>query len=101
MDALPDSEITTALAALHGGWVRSDDGTAITRDLEFADFSTAFGFMTAVALDAQAANHHPHWSNGYAQVRISLSTHDAGGLTGRDFALAARVDAHAAGFGAA
>ena len=53
----------------------------------FADFRTAFAFMTRVALAAERADHHPEWSNVYNRVDVRLTTHDAGGLTGRDFAL--------------
>jgi 4a-hydroxytetrahydrobiopterin dehydratase len=60
--------------------------------IEFSDFVEAFGFMTRVALVAEAMDHHPDWSNVYNRVVIGLSTHDAGGLTPLDFALASRVD---------
>ncbi|HEY4244703.1 MAG TPA: 4a-hydroxytetrahydrobiopterin dehydratase [Kofleriaceae bacterium] len=67
-------------------------GGALQRSFEFADFIAAFGFMTRVALLAQAANHHPDWSNTYNKVTIRLSTHDAGGITAADFALARAID---------
>ena len=73
------------------------DGTAIARQFRFADFSQAFGFMTRVALAAETLDHHPDWSNVYSTVDITLSTHDAGGLTELDFTLAAKIDAIAAG----
>lgn len=95
MDILSDDEITAALCE-RPDWVLADDGRSISRSLRFEDFSAAFGFMTAVALDAQAANHHPDWSNSWATVDITLSTHSAGGLTDADFALAERIDHHAA-----
>jgi 4a-hydroxytetrahydrobiopterin dehydratase len=59
----------------------------------FRDFVAAFGFMTRVALAAERANHHPEWLNVYDRVEITLTTHDAGGLTGLDLALAEQVDA--------
>lgn len=65
----------------------------LERTLRFADFQTAFGFMASVALAAEALNHHPEWFNVYGTVRIRLTTHDAGGITERDFALARRIDA--------
>ena len=65
---------------------------ALTRDVRFADFSAAWGFMSRVALAAEAANHHPEWSNVYSRVSITLTTHDAGGLTELDLRLAATVD---------
>lgn len=84
-------------AALAGApaWSRSEDGRAIRRSVKFKDFAAAFGFMTAVAIDAQALDHHPDWSNSWATVEISLSTHSEGGLTRRDFTLAAKIDARA------
>ena len=66
---------------------------AITRDFVFADFSEAFAFMTRVALLAETMNHHPEWSNVYRTVSITLSTHDAGGLTELDTRLAKAIDA--------
>lgn len=68
------------------------DGAALTRQFTFADFSAAWGFMTRVALLAEKHDHHPNWSNVYNRVTIALSTHDAGGLTKRDTALAAAID---------
>ena len=62
------------------------------RELTFADFSEAFAFMTRVALAAEAANHHPDWSNSWNKVVIDLVSHDADGLTERDVALATRVN---------
>ncbi|HEX8216316.1 MAG TPA: 4a-hydroxytetrahydrobiopterin dehydratase, partial [Allosphingosinicella sp.] len=62
----------------------------------FRDFSEAFGFMTRVAIEAEKADHHPDWSNSWNKVEIALTSHDAGGLTARDAALAARIDAIAA-----
>lgn len=70
------------------------------RELRFADFTHAFAFMTAAALAAERLNHHPEWFNVWATVRIDLSTHDAGGITDMDFALAARMDALARKLGA-
>ncbi|MBM3561124.1 MAG: 4a-hydroxytetrahydrobiopterin dehydratase, partial [Alphaproteobacteria bacterium] len=58
----------------------------------FADFNAAFGFMTRVALMAERMDHHPEWSNVYDRVEITLSTHDAGGLSERDVALARFID---------
>ena len=64
----------------------------ITRQFVFGDFVEAFGFMSSVALLAERANHHPEWSNVYNRVSIELTSHDAGGLTERDFKLAAAID---------
>lgn len=65
------------------------------RDLQFADFIAAFAFMTQVALVAETMNHHPEWSNVYNRVRIDLTTHDVGGISDKDFTLAARIDSFA------
>ena len=62
------------------------------RKFVFDDFNSAFGFMTRVALVAEAMNHHPEWSNVWNRVEIHLTTHDAGGLSDLDFRLAARID---------
>jgi len=65
---------------------------AIEREFRFPDFSAAWGFMSRVALLAEAQDHHPEWSNVYGRVSIVLTTHDAGGLSARDVRLAAAVD---------
>jgi len=69
---------------------------ALSRSLAFADFSAAWGFMSRVALAAEVADHHPEWANVYGRVDVTLTTHDAGGLTEKDVALARRIDALAA-----
>lgn len=84
--------IDAALASLPG-WRRAEGREAITRTFVFADFSEAFGFMTRAALAAEAMNHHPDWRNVYNRVEVLLTTHDAGGLTAKDFDLARRLDA--------
>jgi 4a-hydroxytetrahydrobiopterin dehydratase len=68
------------------------EGDKIRRELKFSDFVTAFGFMTRVALLAEKADHHPEWFNVYNKVRIELTTHDAKGLSERDFELAKQID---------
>jgi len=90
-DKLNADARSAALARL-SGWIHDPEADAITRDFRFRDFSEAFGFMARVALLAQAANHHPEWSNVYDKVTITLSTHDAGGLTEKDVALAEAID---------
>ena len=72
------------------GWALNGNG--IEKKFQFKDFIEAFAFMTRVALLAEKANHHPEWSNVYNSVHIRLSTHDAGGLTEKDFTLAKKVD---------
>jgi len=81
----------TALAELDG-WELAPDRDAITRIFKFTDFIEAWGFMTQVAMEAEKANHHLEWFNVYNTVDILLSTHDAGGLTERDIALAKIID---------
>lgn len=73
------------------GWLFKKDG--IEKEFEFKDFVEAFGFMTKVSLLAEKANHHPEWSNVYKKVHIRLTTHDAGGVTNKDFDLARKIDA--------
>lgn len=73
------------------GWTLADG--QIQREFEFPDFTHAFGFMSSVALLAERLNHHPDWSNVYNKVTIRLSSHDVGGISGRDFTLASRIDA--------
>ena len=80
-------------------WKLDPDGLAVRADLTFADFRTAFAFMTEVATEADRADHHPEWFNVYNRVSIRLTTHDAGGLTERDAALARFIDAAAARHG--
>ena len=87
---LSDAEIAAGLASL-GGWRR--DGDKLLREYRFADFVTAFGFMAAAALVAERMNHHPEWFNVYGTVRVHLATHDAGGITHKDFELARALDA--------
>jgi 4a-hydroxytetrahydrobiopterin dehydratase len=91
---LSTEEIERRLRALDGWQVV---GGKLHRELRFADFVEAFGFMGSVALVAERMNHHPEWFNVYASVRIDLATHDAGGITEKDFALAAAVDQLARG----
>ena len=80
-----------ALASLKK-WKEVPGRDAIQRSLKFADFNEAWGFMTRVALAAEKADHHPEWSNVYNKVEIVLSTHDAGGLSEKDVALAKVID---------
>ena len=68
---------------------------AITRKFEFANFSEAFAFMTRAALLAEKMDHHPEWFNVYNRVEVTLSTHDAGGVTQKDIDLATAMDAYA------
>jgi 4a-hydroxytetrahydrobiopterin dehydratase len=74
-------------------WTFDAKANAITRGFKFEDFSEAFAFMTRVALLAQAANHHPEWANVYNKVTITLTTHDAGGVSDKDVVLARQINA--------
>lgn len=90
---LSDDAITTALSDLPGWKLASGK---LHREYEFADFVTAFGFMTSVALVAQGMDHHPEWFNVWNKVRVDLATHDADGITELDVKLARAMEALAA-----
>ncbi len=90
-DKLTAPALTAALQQLPA-WTHDAGNDAIRRDFRFADFSEAFGFISRVALLADAANHHPEWSNVYNKVTIILTTHDAGGITQKDIDLATAID---------
>jgi 4a-hydroxytetrahydrobiopterin dehydratase len=77
----------SALAGLPG-WAEVMERDAIFRKFVFRDFNEAFGFMTRAALVAEKLDHHPEWFNVYRTVEVTLSTHDAGGLTEKDITLA-------------
>jgi 4a-hydroxytetrahydrobiopterin dehydratase len=80
-----------ALARLKG-WSEVGGRDAISKKFVFADFNQAFGFMTRAALIAEKMDHHPEWFNVYKTVEVTLSTHDAGGLTEKDVQLAEAMD---------
>ncbi|MBP5858228.1 4a-hydroxytetrahydrobiopterin dehydratase [Marivibrio halodurans] len=80
-------------------WRVLDDRDAIAKSFKFKTFNQAFGFMTHCALKAEKMDHHPEWFNVYNKVEVTLSTHDAGGLTALDTELAAFMDKAAARFG--
>jgi len=88
---LNTAERRAALAGL-AGWHEVAGRDAITKSFKFADFNAAFGFMTRVALMADKMDHHPEWSNVYDKVEITLSTHDAGGVSAHDVKLATFID---------
>lgn len=92
IEQLDEDERAAALDAL-GEWDYDETRDALTRQFVFADFVEAFGFMTRVAILAEKADHHPEWSNIYNRVDVLLTTHDAGGLSARDVALATAMDA--------
>lgn len=89
IEKLPAAAITEKLQHLDG-WALSDE--KLHRRFVFGDFVEAFGFMSRVALLAEALDHHPEWSNVYNRVEIYLTTHDAGGITERDLTLAGKIN---------
>ena len=91
---LSEAERTKALVDLPG-WRWEEGRQGIARRFAFADFNAAFSFMTRVALAAEKADHHPEWSNVWNKVDMLLTTHDAGGLTAKDIALARAADGYA------
>jgi len=86
-----------AALALLDGWNEVQGRDAIRKTFKFGDFSHAFAFMTRIALKAEQLDHHPEWSNVYNKVDILLATHDAGGVTELDVALAKFIDEAAKG----
>jgi 4a-hydroxytetrahydrobiopterin dehydratase len=74
------------------GWAASADGEAIERSFAFADFSEAFGFLARVALHAEQVDHHPEFTSRWDKVDFRLTSHDTGGVTARDIALAKAID---------
>jgi 4a-hydroxytetrahydrobiopterin dehydratase len=91
--SLDPDEVSRRLASLPGWTVQAGK---LHRTFTFDDFVAAFGFMASVALVAERMNHHPEWHNVYSRVVVDLTTHDAGGITDHDFALAAAMDRLAA-----
>lgn len=90
MEKISKEEIQKKLENLKG-WKHIDD--SIKKEFTFDDFKSAFAFMTQVAFEAEALTHHPNWENVYNTVNISLNTHDADGITQKDFDLAQKIDA--------
>lgn len=90
MEKLNEQEIAKEMKTLDSSWVLKEE--FIHREIVFQDFIGAFSFMTSVALVAEKLGHHPNWKNEYNKVNIKLSTHDAGGITIKDFQLALKID---------
>ena len=90
---LTQTEVESLLAEIPG-WALREDGKAIVRSFKFKDFNQAFGFMTRVALYADKHDHHPEWFNVYNRVEVTLTTHDADGLSERDAAMARAVEGY-------
>jgi 4a-hydroxytetrahydrobiopterin dehydratase len=74
------------------GWSKDDGGEALVRTVKFKDFSEAFAFLTRVALHAEKVDHHPEFTSVWDRVDFRLTSHDAGGVTDRDFALAEAIN---------
>lgn len=90
---LTAEQLAQALDTLNktkGGWSLQDD--KLSKQYKFSDFQHAFGFMTICALYCEKVNHHPEWSNVYNRVNVQLTTHDAGCISDKDFALAQQMD---------
>ena len=90
---LSQADLESLLAEVPA-WALREDGKAITRTFKFADFNAAFGFMTRVALYADKADHHPEWFNVYNRVEMTLTTHDADGLSQRDADMARAIESY-------
>jgi 4a-hydroxytetrahydrobiopterin dehydratase len=95
-----DSALLPGLLSQLPSWSLDPAAASISRHLEFADFNEAFAFMTRIALMAERRDHHPDWSNAYNVVEVTLTTHDARGLTMKDIELARFIDRVVAGMGA-
>ena len=83
---------TTLDPLIDTGWILDKDRDAITKEYKFGNFVDAFGFMTRAAIWAEKWNHHPEWFNVYNKVRVTLTTHDVGGLSALDVKLARKMD---------
>ena len=89
---LNDQQISDAVKELSNWTHRHTDHDAITKDFKFKTFSDAWAFMSRIALLAEKMDHHPEWSNVYNRVSITLTTHDAGGVSDRDIKMAKEID---------
>lgn len=92
VDRIEGDDLHGCVAELDG-WDLRDDARAIVRTFRFGDFSEAFAFMTRVAMLAEVSDHHPEWFNVYNRVEITLTTHDAGGVSERDIRMARAISA--------
>ena len=91
MKKLPKTEVTNKLKKL-SGWKLVKERNAITKTFKFKNFTEAFGWMTSMALYAEKKDHHPEWFNVYSTVEVTLSTHDAGGVTSLDLDMAREMN---------
>ncbi|MBU2866172.1 4a-hydroxytetrahydrobiopterin dehydratase [Pacificibacter marinus] len=85
-------ETTEIHAKIPAGWQLAEVGDALTKTFQFANFISAFGWMTQMAMIAEKMNHHPEWRNVYRTVEVTLTTHDVGGVTAKDIALAQKMN---------
>ncbi len=88
---LSSDELKAAVADLIE-WEVAEDGNSLSKTFKFANFITAFGFMTKMAIVAEKMNHHPEWFNVYNRVEVKLTTHDSGGITELDIELASAME---------
>ena len=95
MKTLSTEERNEALSRLPGWEFQNDRGGLIGRDFRFTDFPSAFAFMTQMAIYSESVSHHPEWFNVYNRVTVTLTTHDAGGLTQKDIDWALQADQRA------
>lgn len=86
------SDATLSDELKQAGWAVRDDGKAIVKSFKFKNFRDALAWMLRAGFEAEKMNHHPEWSNVYNRVEVTLTTHDAGGLTGKDIELAERME---------
>lgn len=92
MEKLKKSQEIESFLKKNTSWKKTKNRSALQKSFTFSNFNEAFGFMTRAALMAETMNHHPEWTNVYNRVDITLSTHDAGGITNLDFKLARFLD---------
>ena len=92
MKKAPQSQAVESFLQKNNNWAWQKGKKAIHKSYVFKDFNQAFGFMTRVALTAEQMNHHPEWFNVYNRVDVTLTTHDAGGVTEKDVTLATFMD---------
>ena len=93
VDKLGDAELAQALKTLEG-WSQAEGRHAIQKNFKFSDFNEAWRFMSRIALLAEEMDHHPEWSNVYNRVDITLTTHDAGGVSERDIKMAHAINSY-------
>lgn len=93
IDRLNDPQIEKSLKNLDG-WERCNDRHAIKKSFKFKGFNATWGFMNRIALLAEKMNHHPEWSNVYNRVEITLTTHDANGISERDITMATQIETY-------